>query len=191
MKRTLATIAGGFLAVTSVSCGDDLGGPRNWQATVDTMTLYSLARPELQGLPAGFDFVAAGGRHVVVEALGASGSWDFALSERDGSFVLLPPGAVPGMPSSTAAIAVIRDEGFEQLARAPGDTAAYVDDAPVVLEPSIVYVVRSHQNPNFGACVYFAKMQLLGADDDAGRARLQYTRNPLCNNRALIPPDAD
>lgn len=191
MKRIFGILAAAAAAAGATACGDDLSGPRNWQVTVDTVALYSLARPELQGLPAALDFVASGGRPVVVEALGATGNWDIALSERGGEFVLLPPAAVAGVPETTAAIAVIRDEAFAELARAPSDSAAYVHDAPVPLESGPVYVVRSHQNPNLGSCVYFAKVQLVDTDPSAGVARLRYTRNPLCNDRALVPPDRD
>lgn len=191
MKRTFGIMAAALAAAGSVACGDDLTGPTNWTAVVDTVTLYSLARPELQGLPSGVDFVASGGRPVVVEALGATGNWDIALSERNGQLVLLPPGAVAGAPSSNAAIAVIRDQAFEQLARAPTDTTAFESQEPVTLEQAPVYVVRSHLNPSFRACFYYAKLELVDVDPAVGRARLRYTRNPLCNNRDLIPPDED
>ena len=190
MKRIFGVAAGLSAALMALGCGDDLGS-QDWEARVDTFTLYSLARPELQGLPSGFDFVTAGGRPVVVEALAATGSWDFALTERDGQLVLLPPGALEGHPESTAGLGVVRDQTFEELERAPSDTAFYVEDEALPLEASAVYVVRSHLNPSFRACFYYAKMELVEVDAAEGRARFRHTRNPRCNDRALVPPGED
>lgn len=190
MKRIFTVAAGLSLPFAALGCGDDLGS-QDWEARVDTVTLYSLARPELQGLPSGLDFVASGGQPVVVEALGATGTWDFALTERDGQFVLLPPGAVEGLGESTAALGVVRDRTFEELERAPADTAFYVTDEPVALESTVVYVIRSHQNPSFSACFYHAKVELVSVDAADGHARLRFTRNPRCNDRALVPPGED
>lgn len=176
-----------LLPALAAGCGDDLG-PGRWEAAVDTVSLYSLARADLQGLPAAFDFV--GLRLVVVEAVGATGVWDLGISERDGEFVLLPPGALPGVAVS-AAIAVLEGEAFEELARAPADTADYTTDEALPLETDRVYVVRSHLNPNLGACVYFAKVEVTAVDPTIGRVAVRYTRNPFCNDRRLVPPGGD
>ncbi|HUH12751.1 MAG TPA: hypothetical protein VMK65_06555 [Longimicrobiales bacterium] len=190
MKRIFGFAAGLSASLVALGCGDDLGS-QDWEARVDTVALYSLARPELQGLPSALDFVASGGRTVVVEALGATGNWDIALTEGASGFVLLPAGAVQGAAESTAGIGVVRDRTFEELQRASSDSAFFVQDAAVPLEPSAVYVVRSHQNPNFSSCFYYAKVELVDTDATEGRARLRYTRNPRCNDRALIPPGGD
>lgn len=174
-----------FVAVTLAACGDDLG-PRTWEATVDTVTVYSLARAELQGLPAGLDIVE--NRLAVIEGVGTSLRWDVALSETESAFVLLPPGAFPGIDAS-AGVAEFTDRSFEELERAPADTAAYTRTQAVTLRPGPVYVVRSRPNPQLRSCVYFAKLHIVDTDPAAGTVRLAYTRNPFCNDRALVPGD--
>jgi len=171
-----------FAGVTG--CDDDFG-PFPWDATPDTLAVYSLAREELHGLPAAIDFVSV--QVVRVDQPGASGLWDVALSELDGEFVLLPAGAVSGI-GLRPGIAVIEDQAFEDVVRAPRDTAAYTRTEPVPVRTDVVYVIRTGRRTG-SSCSYFAKAEVVTADADAGRVEIQVVRNINCNDRDLVPPD--
>lgn len=169
------------------ACDDDLGGPGSWDAEVDTVSVYSLSRGELQGLPAAYSFVED--NLVVVEEAGVGGAWDLGLAEEEGSFVFIAPGAIDGL-SPSAGIARLDDATFEELEVAPADTLAYEDVDPVPVDVGVTYVVRSRRDPRVNAsCVYHAKLETLATDAERGSVELRFTRNPFCNERALVPPN--
>lgn len=185
MKLRFHALAALLMALAGVGCDDALG-PRNWEVRVDTITLYSLDRPELQGLPSAFDFVDV--RLLLVEALGATGNWDVALVEEGGELVLAPPGAIEGL-DPIAGIAALGSVDFGNFEQAPGDSADYVLEEIVPLETGATYVVRSHQSPRVRGCHYYAKVQTVEIREEEGWARFRFTRNPFCNDRALVPPE--
>ncbi len=174
-------------AIGLVGCGDSLG-PGNWDATVDTVALYAIERPELQGLPGAYDFV--NDRPRALEDLGSGTEWDVALADAPGGgFNLITPGVIVGQEPS-AGIATVDTQTFEELERAPRDTARFERAEPVPLDGSVVFVVRSRPDIRFSNCVRYAKMELVDSDPDLGTARVRFTRNPFCDDRALVPPDA-
>ncbi|MEN8375715.1 MAG: hypothetical protein ABFS34_09725 [Gemmatimonadota bacterium] len=173
-------------SVVVAGCGDSLG-PRDWDSSIDTIALFAIERPELQGLPGAYDFVSLQLRPL--EALNAGDQWDIALADAPGGgFDLLVPGAVKGFEVSTG-IARVDDETFEGLLEAPSDTARYERVDPVPLVGGTVFVVRSRTDPRIASCERFAKMELVESDPVRGMARLRFTRNPFCGDRALVPPD--
>lgn len=183
--RTYAAAVLGAAAALA-GCGDSFG-PGDWDATVDTIALYAIERPELQGLPGAYDFV--NDRLRVLEDLGSGTEWDVALAEAPGGgFDLLTPGVIVGQEPS-AGIARVDTQTFESLEQAPRDTARYERTQPVPLEANAVFVVRSRPDIRFSNCVRFAKVELVDSDPALGTARIRFTRNPFCDDRALIPPD--
>ena len=81
-----------FASVLGLSgCGENIFEQKWTVARVDTVRIYSLARPELN-LPSGFDFVNR--IAVEIQAPGATGAWDLLLDTQDGQLVFLPPGAL-------------------------------------------------------------------------------------------------
>src|SRR5690606_34590005 len=164
---------------------DDEFGPLDWSDAPEPAVIYSLTRPELLGKPSAYDFITL--TPVRVETPGATGAWDVALAEEDGRPVLLPVGALPGAPRSVG-IATILDRPFEEVTRAPRDTAQYRKDAPVELRMDAVYVVRSRVRLASG-CVYYARVRPVEWDAEEGAFRFEVVRNPNCNDRALTPPD--
>ncbi|MGH7481494.1 MAG: hypothetical protein ACRELV_05020, partial [Longimicrobiales bacterium] len=81
MNRTAVVLTVGALAASAMLGCDDPFDPR-WPPgteTPDTVELFSLARPEYQGLPSAFDFTPSARRRVVVEQPGETGNWDVAL----------------------------------------------------------------------------------------------------------------
>lgn len=168
---------------TLVACGDD-PFRLDWESAPDTVLLYSLARPELN-LPSAFNLNTR--RTVQIEAPGATGAWDIAVDTEEGGLVLLTPNAL-GV-ESRAAITTITDRSFEEIRRAPADTAAYVDSVPVELGP--VYVIQTDESVGgFGTrCVYYAKLEALDIDTELGTLLFRYDSNPVCNSRDLIPPE--
>lgn len=186
MRARLAAVvvALGLVAATS-ACGDDPFAVR-WSASPDTVTLFSLARPELN-LPSAFDF--RNRRAVVVEAPSSTGSWDVAVDTRQGRIVMLPAAAL-GV-DSRAAVVRMPDVTYDELLEAPADTTLYIQDQPVPVELGSVYVIRTHRSAgSFGSrCFYYAKMQPVSTDAGAGTYTFFYDGARVCNDRSLIPPD--
>ncbi len=157
-----------------------------WNATPDTVRIYSLARPE-PNLPSGFGFLE---RSLIrVETPGATGTWDVALDTENGALVLKPPGAL-GI-TARAGIASLGAVPFDDVDVAPGDTLLYELDDPVVMETGRVYAIRTNRRTgNFGStCVYYGKLEPLTVDATAGEMEFRYVRSEVCNNRSLVPPD--
>lgn len=144
----------------------------------DTVSLYSLARPEYIGRHSAFDFATP--RAVVVEQPKSSFSdFDVAFSEADGEFVALPAGVFETF-SIEPGIAVDSSGAlFETLERAPSD--GYVTDRPVPLEEDRLYIVRTRQQ---GICSQYAKFEVLELDPE-GVIEFRFLRNNLCNDRSL------
>lgn len=167
---------------------DDSIGPRPWSLIPDTVTLYSLSRPEHFGLPSAYDFSAfsAGGAHaVVVEAPGSTGQWDIVVIDGATELELAPAGMFEGI-AATPAMALITGQTFEELAKAPRDESAYNDSTPVSAAPGLIYVVRSRQ---VSSCVFYAKIEMLEQDFTVGTLTFRRMSNINCNDRSLIPPD--
>ncbi|HEX6559521.1 MAG TPA: hypothetical protein VF021_08660 [Longimicrobiales bacterium] len=171
------------VAVALAACNDGLG-PQPWDATPDTVSLYTASRPDLLGLPSGYDFVNL--TPVRVEANSAAGNWDVVLTGQ-GPMQMVPAGAFQGQ-TSRAGIATITNQGFDALAKAPTDTAAF-SAQPVTLAEGGVYVVRSRRAPcSFSTAVHYAKVLVLRVDAASGLVRMAVVRNPYCNDRSFVPP---
>ena len=177
-----------FAAVLGLSgCGENIFEQKWTVARVDTVRIYSLARPELN-LPSGFDFVNR--IAVEIQAPGATGAWDLLLDTQDGQLVFLPPGAL-GITTETKFLA-IPGMAFDDVVTAPKDTTLYSGDLPLLVETNTVYVLRTHQGfDRFGLpCRFYGKLQPLEAELALGTVRFVYDVSRLCDDRALIPPDA-
>jgi len=169
--------------VAWAACGTDPFAI-HWAIQPDTVTLYSLARPEL-GLPSGFNFYNR--RPVLVERANSTGNWDVAVGTENGAIVLLPPGAlnVPGK----ARVAALPGTTFDEVVEAPADTTLYSAVQPVPVQMGTVYVIRTNQSVgSFGTyCVYYAKLAPVEIDATQGSLRFVFDSSPVCNDRALIP----
>ena len=173
------------VALTVAACSDNLG-PTAWSDLPDTVTLYSASRADLTGLRSGFDFTAP--RSVVVESASETQSFDMLLMEQSGGFALTPSGAVLGT-SNRAGIAAVTADSLREIRKAPSDTAAFQQNAPVPVQPGQFFVVRSRRV----SCVlttgsYYAKLQIVSVDPVGGTLRFAYARNPYCGDSSLVPP---
>lgn len=157
----------------------------DWPAAPDTVLLYSLARPEL-GLESAFNFNAR--QPVRIEAPTATGNWDLALDTQGDDLVFLPPGAFN--INSRARVTALPGLAFDDVLEAPADTTLYSATAPVTVKLNTVYVVRTSQTAgSFGQpCVYYAKLEPLVIDVEAGTLEFVYDGNPVCNDPRLVPP---
>ena len=173
------------LLTGALACDDDLYQV-NWELNPDTVYLYSLARPELNLLSA-FDFISR--VPIRIESPNATGAWDMVLDTQEGRLVLLPPEAV-GIVGSKARIAPMGDLEFEEVLKAPSDTALYVGDAPVPVEIGHVYVIRTRQQSGaYGqVCSYYGKFEPLEQDLAEGTLTFMFDVSPVCNDRKLYPP---
>lgn len=171
--------------VLGFSACDDNPFLIRWQENPDTVLLYSLARPELN-LLSGFDFARR--VSVRIEAPSSADQWDLALDTQNGELVFLPPGAL-GV-TSTARVAVMEGRTFEEVRRAPADTAAYISDRPVPVTLGMTYVIQTRQSIGvYGqACLYYGKFQPLAEDPEAESVTFQFDVSPVCNDRKLFPP---
>jgi hypothetical protein len=187
---TVTRLASSAILLLSLSfataCKDNLG-PSDWVAYPDTVDIFSLSRPDYQGLPSAYDMVNR--QRVAVEALGVTGSWDFALLEEGGALKLMPSGAIKGLDSS-AGIAPLAGKAFDDVTTLPSDTALYKRTSAVALESGVVYAVRSRRYyPYSGAaCSMFAKLEPVTIDAAKGELRFRIVRNPNCNDRSMVPP---
>ncbi len=173
------------LLVALPTCDDDPFGIQ-WSASPDTVQLYALSRPEPNLLSA-FDFYNRIPKRL--ESVTTGDQWDLVTDVQDGQFVWLPPGAL-GI-SSEAAVATLEGETFESAARAPSDTARYVKDDPIPVQPDRIYVIRTRRlQGSFSTCNYYGKIEALEMDPIAGTIRFQFDVNRICNDLALVPPDS-
>ena len=179
-----ACAAAAALLVGLAACDDPFVA--RWDNVPDTVRLYSLARPE-PNLPSGFGFWEK--VTVQIETPGSTGRWDIALDTENGSLVLKPPGAL-GI-SARAGIVTLGPVPFDEVREAPGDTLLYEVDDPVTVTAGTVYIIRTNRRTgNFGSsCVHYAKMEPVAIDAAGGELQFRFVRNPLCNDRSLVPPE--
>jgi hypothetical protein len=175
------------LPVALAGCGDSLG-LATWSATPDTVTLFSLSRPELLGRPSAYDFVLL--TPINVESSSATGNWDIVLEERSGAFVMVPASNFPTVTSRAGIALQANATTLEQVTEAPSDTSLFRRD-PVPIQPGSVYVVRSRREScaTLGSGVFYAKIRALTIDASVGTFVFEVVRNPYCNDRKLIPPE--
>lgn len=185
MGRAARSLAALAMAAGTAACGDDPFAI-DWVAAPDTVTLYSLARPELE-LPSAFNFSQRS--TVRIEVPGASGRWDLAVGTRGDELVFLPPGAL-GV-ESRARIAILPGQTYEEVVEAPSDTLLYSATEPVPARVGTAYVVRTDARAVFGGtCVYFGKLEPLAIDVAAGSLEFMFDASPVCNDRRVVPPDS-
>lgn len=174
------------LVALVAACSDPFS-ERTWDPSPMTLTLYSASRIEYLSLGSAVDLSPNPVFVRSVEAPGATGSWDFVLTEQAGALTLVPAGTFTGLPSR-ARIGLIEDAEFDDIVRAPRDTLLYTAD-PVPLRTGVAYVVRSRRGPcGLGTGHRYAKMRADEIDEARGIVQLSIVRNPYCDDRALVPP---
>ena len=180
----VAFLAASVLGLTA--CGENIFDLKWTIARVNTVLLYSLARPELN-LPSGFDFVDR--REIEIQQPGVTGLWDLLVDTQDGQLVFVPPGAL-GIASEVMVLP-IPDMAFDDLLTAPEDSTLYTRDQPVPIEMGSVYVLRTHAGPSrFGVpCVFWGKIQPTEVDLALETVQFVYDVSILCDDRGLVPED--
>lgn len=185
IRRGTVVLAACLSILALGACGDD---PFEipWAADVDTVSLFSLALPEL-GLPSAYNFDQR--RRLVVEAPGSSGSWDIAVDD-DGTDMFFVPPAALGI-ESRAALAPIAGVAFDDVDEAPQDTTLYIGDELIPVEIGMVYAVRTSEATGFFGqlCVYYGKMQPIETNLEEGTVTFFFDASPVCNDRSLIPTE--
>jgi hypothetical protein len=173
------------LAVSMAACDEDLGLDE-WNATPDTVTLYSLSRPEFINQPSAYDFI----NHIVlrVESPTSTGNWDVALLDQGNGLALVPAGGFEGQ-TSRAALSIVTGATFEELEEAPEDTTRF-SYAAVPVTPGQVLAVRTRRaSCAFSNSVRYGKVKIIDVNAAAGTVRFASIVNPFCNDRSLIPPE--
>jgi hypothetical protein len=156
----------------------------NWIGLPDFAVLYSLSRAEFIGRESAYDF--AGQRRVVVERPKTQDPFDFdmAVTEIDGVFHALPAGLFEGFTIEPGIAVDSSGIRFEDMTTAPRD--GYVTDAPVLLREGWVYAVKTRRD--FRGCNMYGKFEVVDLDP-VGIVEIRAMRNPLCNDRNLVPPE--
>jgi hypothetical protein len=178
--------------VITTGC-DDQFGPTHWVARPDTVDLFSLTRAEYLKLPAGFDMLHGdNGQPVTIEEPGASGNWDFALTEVGGRLSLLPAGAIAELGDTRSGIARLPGAVFESVTEVPRDRSLYQDTVPVELEAGMVYAVRSRHYYLYAGqnCSSYGILTPISINEEDGTLRFAFMRNPNCNDISMVPPKA-
>ena len=101
------------LAVLIVAACDDPFGPAVWNATPDTVLIFSASRPEYLGQASAVDIATTTAVVALpIEAPGLTGNWDFALTDLDGGLALAPASAFEGVESRSR-IGVLPDRTLD------------------------------------------------------------------------------
>ncbi len=167
-------------------CGENIFEQKWTEAQVDTVLIYSIARPEIN-LPSAFDFVNR--VTVEIQLAEATGSWDVLLDTQNGQLVFVPPGALD--ITTDTRILALPDMDFDDVIKAPKDSTLYSASQPLVAKTNTVYVLRTHQGFNrFGLpCLHYGKFQPLEVEPALGTVRFIYDVSRLCDDLGLIPQD--
>lgn len=177
-----------LLLILVLAACDDPFGPAVWDATPDTMLLYSASRAEYLGFPSALDITSVPVQPVPLEAPSVTGNWDLALLDNAGGLALAPSGAFAGL-ESRARIAVLANRTLDSVTQASRDTTTYTAD-PVQIELGNVYVVRSRRaSCGISSGYRYAKLRPVEINVAAGTYRFEIVRNPYCDNRSFIPPE--
>ncbi len=194
MRRSILATALSAALLATAACSDPFAtGPWRVDATYpDTVQLYTLGRDSLLGKPSAFDFTDVARTRVVVESPGETGNWDVALTDQGGGLVLMPPGALQAFPRSSQIALLPATAVFDSLKKAPAasDSIVYRDSTTVPVIEGRVYIVRTRA----ASCYYgvnghyYAKMEVLSADYDAGTMRFRYIADPNCNDPSFVSP---
>lgn len=155
----------------------------SWFDFVDRVELYSLARAEFIGRPSAYDFIQQ--RPVVVEQPKIHDPYDFdmAVTEIDGVFHALPAGMFEGFPIEPGILVDTSGLEFQDVREAPRE--GYITDEPVPLHVGSVYIVRIRRDQS--GCQRYAKFEVMEVGTE-GTVEIRTVRNPLCNDRNLVPP---
>jgi hypothetical protein len=177
------------LVVLVVAACDDPFGPALWDATPDTVVLFSASRAEFIGRPSAVDITSIPVAALPIESPSITGNWDIALTDLNGGLALVPASAFAGL-ESRARIGVLPNRTLEAVEEAPRDTTAY-SAAAVPLQAGNVYIVRSRRASCGGLSsgYRYAKLRPVEIDVAAGTYRFEIVRNPYCDNRSFVPPE--
>ncbi|HEX2167921.1 MAG TPA: hypothetical protein VHG09_11875 [Longimicrobiales bacterium] len=177
------------LAVLIVAACEDPYGPALWDATPDTLLIYSASRPVHVGRVSAVDITRQPALTLPLEAPGVTGQWDIALTDFNGELALAPASAFEGVESRSR-IGVDTTRTFENLTEAPRDTLQFGVE-PLPLRQGDVYIVRSRRASCGGvsAGYRYGKLRPITIDEAAGTLTFELVVNPYCDNRSFVPPE--
>jgi hypothetical protein len=141
-------------------------------------------------LPSALDVTAAGGAirggRFPERLQDANLGWDLTVRVRDGRLVLLPSAAM-GFGGRAGITEPVQGQTFEGLADLPPG-ARFETAEPIAAVPGALHVIRSREfATGFGACVQYAKMQVLEVDTAARIVRVRVATNERCFDTRLVP----
>lgn len=186
-QRTVLVGALGLACAAAIlPLGGCSGYQDTWLVPEDTVSLYSLARPELLDRPAAYDFISYS--TVVVEATDRSDprGFDMAVSELDGQYVALPAGMFQSFDISPGIAVDSSGATWDDLVMAP--KGGYVTDAAVPLRTDVLYAIKTRRDR--AGCNHYGKFQVLSVAS-TGEVELRVAANTFCNRRDLVPSNSN
>lgn len=161
----------------------------NDTVTIGVPNLVPDSVPTALDVVSGDQVSIVGGRFP--ERPGQAENWDVTVRLQNGTFMLLPRGAV-GLESLRAAVTeAITGTTFESLDEAPS-SSRFSSSRGVALSVGSVYVVRSrvYRQPGLGVnCWQFAKVQPTALNAAAGTATFAVATSAGCQDTRLAPRD--
>jgi hypothetical protein len=140
------------------------------------------------GRVSAFDLGGVPPRAVAIETEAGAGTWDILLIDQNGGLALAPAALFPGVESE-AGVAIILNETFDAVVRAPGEDERYSLE-PVQLRLDAVYVLRSRQvSCATSSGPVYAKVRPIEINVAAGTFTFEYVDNPNCGDRDLVPAE--
>ncbi len=157
---------------------------QTWYVPEDTVSLYSLARPELMDRPSAYDFISY--TTVVVEGTDRPDprGFDMAVSELNGEFVALPSGMFQNFDIAPGIAIDSSGTTWDDLVVAP--RSGYITDSAVPLRTDVLYAIKTRRDA--GGCNHYGKFKVLNISAN-GEVELQVAANTYCNRRDLTPSD--
>ena len=171
-----------LVLLATVACSDTSGLPDPTFTNVErTETLYALTGTPV-GTPSGY--ALDGSRRVRTDA---SIDFDFAYSiEPDGRHVFVPRAVLGIEPNATLQPGLqSRDVSFEAITEAPSN--GYITDQVVPIGIGDRFVARSRITCTAIGVPKYAKLEVVGFDDDARTVTFRVLTNDNCGYKGLQP----
>jgi hypothetical protein len=175
-----AVLSIGVLAFGSALAACDGGPLLAPQIVSDTVTISVPDTPT--GLASALDLVRVAPPFTIrrrPELSADAEQWDFALRSVDGGLALRPITPLSGFRGAGIAVSAVP---FDQLTTAPRGVPPYRFETTALVQGA-TYVARSRQYG--GACVKYAKIEVVTLDVAAGTAHLRMAINENCEDERL------
>jgi hypothetical protein len=173
------------------ACQDAAFGRLDPQMAVDSAITIAAPQAAQTGLPmpSALDVTASGGiirgGRFPERVQDANLGWDVAVRVRDGQLVFIGSTGL-GNPNRAGITPPLAGVTLQTLRDIPGGVS-FETTNPVPVQVGAVYAVRSREfSTGFGACLQYAKLQVVQADVTTGRVSMHVETNERCYDTRLV-----